>query len=328
MRADTFNKMALPACASSLTLLAAMMVSQGAVAHGNMTNPPSRAMVCNQGMNKDCGGAEYEPQSVGETFKGFPAGVGGGPMQGPIDGKIPSGNNPSFSALDAQSATRWYLTEIKQRNIDFTWKYTAVHPATKHEYFITKSGWNPNEPLTRASFDSAPFCFIDGGGSIPLDGAPHSCVIPDDRIGHHVILGIWTVDDTANAFHNVVDVNILAESSLPDGWTPAGAITPTQALIAGDKVNARAFTDKGENAEYSAKIDITDAQAGKPENWSFALAEQINNTQTLIRAGVRDTKGNIEPIKGVNPLYAKKKVVLSATKSRWRCWRIPKPRCS
>ena len=89
-------------------------------------------------------------------------------MQGPIDGKIASGGNSLFSALDAQSATRWQMTEIKDRNIDFQWRYTAVHPATKHEYFITRDGWNPNEALKRASFESTPFCTVDGGNQTPV----------------------------------------------------------------------------------------------------------------------------------------------------------------
>jgi predicted carbohydrate-binding protein with CBM5 and CBM33 domain len=33
-------------------------------------------------------------------------------------------------------------------------------PATKHEYFITRNGWNPNESLKRASFESTPFCTL------------------------------------------------------------------------------------------------------------------------------------------------------------------------
>ena len=293
-------------CASSLTLLAVMLASPGVAAHGYLNEPPSRAFLCQKGLNKDCGGAQYEPQSVGETFKGFPGGVGGAPLQGPVDGKIASGGITLFSAVDAQSASRWHLTEIKDRSVDFDWTYTAAHPATKHEYFITKNGWNPNEALKRASFDSTPFCYVDGGNVLPVTGAKHACVIPDDKTGHHVILGIWTVGDTDAAFYNVADVNILAEAALPGGWSPVGNITPAITLLPGDKVKARAFTANGESAQYSVGISINNAEEGKPENWSFALAEKINKTQKLIRAGIRDEQDNIEPVKGVNKLYAQK----------------------
>nr|WP_150642402.1 N-acetylglucosamine-binding protein GbpA [Pseudomonas fluorescens] len=296
---------ALTGCASSLTLLAAVLASQNVAAHGYLNDPPSRAFLCQKGLNKDCGGAQYEPQSVGETFKGFPAGVGGAPLQGPIDGQIASGS-ARFSALDAQSSTRWHLTEIMDRAIDFSWSYPAPHKTTKHEYFITQSGWNPNQPLTRASFDSTPFCVVDGGGVLPVNGAKQACIIPDDKNGHHVILGLWTVADTDAAFHNVVDVNILAEAPVPGGWNPVGSITPVTNLLVGDKAKARAFTAEGESPSHSVEISIDNAEEGKPENWSFKLAEQINKTQKLVRAGIRGENDAIEPVKGTNKLYAQK----------------------
>lgn len=304
---NTFYKGgAFTACTSSMILLSAMLASQTATAHGYLDVPPSRALLCQKGVNTNCGGAQYEPQSVGETFKGFPAGVGGAPLQGPVDGKIASGGHSNFSALDAQSATRWRLTEIKDRNIDFQWHYTAVHPATKHEYFITRNGWNPNESLKRASFEGTPFCTIDGGNQKPVSGAKHNCTVPEDKSGHHVILAVWTVGDTDAAFYNPTDVNILAEPSLPGGWSSVGGIAPSTGLLVGDKVKARAFTADGENTQYSVEISIDTAEQGLANNWAFKLAEKINATHTLVRAGVRDENGNIEPVKGNNSLYAQK----------------------
>jgi chitin-binding protein len=296
----------LTGCASSLVLLSAMVASQGVFAHGFVEVPPSRALLCQKGVNQQCGGAQYEPQSTGETFKVFPNGAGGAPLQGPIDGKIASGGIARFSALDAQSASRWHLTEIRDRDITFQWQYSAAHPATKHEYFITRDGWNPNEALKRASFDSAPFCTVEGGNQVPVGGAPHNCVIPDSKSGHHVILAVWTVGDTDNAFYDPVDVNILAEAALPGGWSAVGSIAPSTQLLVGDKVKARAFTATGENAQYSVEISIDNAEEGKAENWSFKLAEAINNAHALIRAGIRDDEGNITPVKGANSLYAQK----------------------
>ncbi|MEN2395288.1 N-acetylglucosamine-binding protein GbpA [Pseudomonas halotolerans] len=293
-------------CASSLVLLSAMVASSGVLAHGYLEVPPSRALLCQRGENKNCGGAQYEPQSTGETFKGFPNGAGGAPLQGPVDGKIASGGSALFSALDAQSATRWQLTEIRDRNIAFQWRYSATHPATKHEYFITRDGWNPNETLKRASFDSTPFCTVDGANQMPESGARHECVIPDSKTGHHVILAVWTVADTDNAFYDPADVNILAEAALPGGWSPVGSIAPSTPLLAGDKVKARAFAATGENTEYSVEVSVDSVEEGRPEAWSFKLAEAINNAHTLVRAGIRDEQGGITPVKGTNNLYAQK----------------------
>jgi chitin-binding protein len=306
MKVNFSKRSALTTSCSSVLLISAMLASQSVSAHGYLEVPPSRALLCQQGLNTNCGGAQYEPQSVGETFKGFPAGVGGAPLQGPVDGKIASGGHSLFSAMDAQTATRWHLTEIKDRNIDFQWQYPAAHPATKHEYFITRNGWNPNESLKRATFEATPFCVVDGGHQLPIAGAKQNCQIPADKSGQHVILGIWTVGDTDAAFYNVADVNILAEPELPGGWTAVGGISPSTPLLVGDKVKARAFSREGEATQYSVEISIDKAEEGAPNEWSFKLAEKVNQTHKLIRAGIRDESGNIEPIKGNNSLYAQK----------------------
>ncbi|MEZ1317257.1 N-acetylglucosamine-binding protein GbpA [Pseudomonas fluorescens] len=306
MKTTIYKRGTFSACTSSMVLLSAMLASQTVSAHGYLEVPPSRALLCQKGLNTNCGGAQYEPQSVGETFKGFPAGVGGAPNQGPVDGKIASGGHALFSALDAQSATRWHLNEIKDRNLDFQWRYTASHPATKHEYFITRNGWNPNESLQRATFESTPFCTVDGWHQLPVSGAKHNCNIPADKSGQHVILAIWTVGDTDAAFYNATDVNIIAEAELPGGWSSVGGIAPSTTLLVGDKVKARAFSASGESSDYSVEISIDTAEEGKPNNWSFKLAEKINKAHTLIRAGIRDDNGSIEPVRGNNTLYAQK----------------------
>lgn len=298
---------ALMGCASSLTLMAAMFASQQVAAHGYMSEPPSRAYACRINLNTDCGAATYEPQSVGEGPKGFPA-------LGPVDGKLASGGLAQFGTIDAQSATRWHQREITDRNIKFSWYYTAAHKTTKWEYFITKAGWNPNQPLGRDSFDTAPFCSVDGAGAVPISGAEggtgpgaqtHDCVIPSDRVGPHIILGAWTIDNTGAAFYNVVDVNILAAAPGPDGYTNVGTLTANQSLLPGDSVKARAFTGSDESAEYSFSVDIDSEEAGHPDNWSLKLAETVNAANKPVRAGVRNEDGVIEPIKGANSFFAK-----------------------
>lgn len=297
----------LMGCASSLALMASLFASQQVAAHGYMSEPPSRAYACKLGLNTDCGQAQYEPQTVGEAPKGFPA-------TGPADTKIASGDLAQFAAMDAQSATRWHSTDITDRNIQFGWFYTAAHKTTRWEYFITKAGWNPNKPLARATFDAEPFCTVEFGGGVPIEGSAggngpgaqkHDCVIPADRNGQHVILGAWTVDDTAAAFYNAVDVNIVAAAPDPDGWMNVGTIAPTQALLPGDTVKARAFAGSAESPENSFSVGIANAEDGKPANWSFKLAEAVNAANKPIRAGVRNEDGSIEPIKGTNILYVK-----------------------
>lgn len=174
-----------------------ILLSQKASAHGYVDSPGSRAILCKNGQNTDCGAIVYEPQSL-EAPKGFPA-------AGPADGKIASAGG-AFPKLDEQSATRWTKVNMSSGQNTFTWKLTAAHATTSWKYYITKPNWNPNAPLTRDSFDLTPFCSVNHGGTQPPFTYSDTCNVPQ-RTGYHVILAVWEIADTANAFYNVIDVN-------------------------------------------------------------------------------------------------------------------------
>lgn len=283
-----------------------LLPTQHALAHGYLDGDlSSRARLCQTGVNTNCGGAQYEPQSTGETYQGFPGGSGGSAGQGPKDGQIASGGNSLFSALDAQTETRWHKTEITDQNVIFVWKYLAPHPVDFHQYFITKDGWDHNKPLTRASFESTPFCQFPGSGVMPIPDTKHACVIPPGKQGHHVILGVWGVRDTKMAFHDPVDVNINIQPGSPSGWNNVGSIRSSVSLLPGDTVKARAFNSNGEAFNYSTEITIASQAEGQQTEWPYVLAQKINNTQTLVAAGIRDANDVITPVRGPNEIYAK-----------------------
>ena len=289
-----------------LAIAGAGLHVQIANAHGNLADPPSRAALCHanqKNQNTGCGGAQYEPWSVGEAIGRFPG-------AGPVDGKIASGGVRSdFGALDEQAANRWHLTPIHDRNMQFDWHYQAPHPVTSWEYFITKAGWNPNAALTRASFDATPFCVVDGKHQIPAAGTgtnpKHSCTLPADRSGQHVILGVWKVGDTDKAFHSVADVDIQLDGGPAPEWPRLAEISANRDLEVGDKVTARAFDANGERTSHHVSITVANAEEGIAANWAYKLARQINETHTLVRAGQMDADGNIEPVQGSNSIFAK-----------------------
>lgn len=311
----TKNVRRLLATSVWVAMAGAGIQGQLAYAHGYTSEPPSRAYACRLGQNTECGAATYEPQSVGETVKGFPA-------RGPVDGKLASGGERGdFAPLDEQSANRWQLTTIKQRDITFEWHYTEGHKTTGWEYFITKAGWNPNSPLARDAFELTPFCKVDGHGKPARgEGQPtvgpspvkHQCTLPADRSGHHVIMGVWTVDDTAAAFYNVMDVDIQTDGGPVPQWPQVGAINPHRDLQIGDKVKARAFVAGSESAPYSVSITIENAEEGLAPNWSYKLATRINESQSLVQAGQPDQEGNITPVQGANNIYAKPETGISS----------------
>lgn len=194
-----------------LLILACMFAFAKSVsAHGYIDSPGSRAILCKNGVNTNCGNIVYEPQSL-EGIKGFPA-------AGPADGKIASAGLAAFAPLDAQTSTRWSKVNMSSGTNTFTWKFTARHATSSYRYFITKSTWNPNSPLTRAQFDLTPFCTVPGNGQQPPETLSHSCNVPS-RTGYHVILGVWDIHDTQNAWYIVIDANF--GGSNPPGDTTA-----------------------------------------------------------------------------------------------------------
>ncbi|WP_367115933.1 lytic polysaccharide monooxygenase [Candidatus Symbiopectobacterium sp. PLON1] len=40
----------------------------------------------------------------------------------------------------------------------FTWTLTQTHVTRSWQVFITQQDWDPNAPLSRASFNLTPFC--------------------------------------------------------------------------------------------------------------------------------------------------------------------------
>ncbi|MER7050432.1 lytic polysaccharide monooxygenase auxiliary activity family 9 protein [Streptomyces jumonjinensis] len=173
-------------------------VSGSAQGHGYTESPISRQKLCSNGTVKNCGSIIWEPQSV-EGPKGFPA-------AGPADGTLCSGGLSRFSQLDDPRGGAWPATSVSSgRSQNFTWRFTARHATTDFRYYITKAGYNPSQPLTRAALESQPFLTVPFGGVQPGETVSHSGTLPQ-RSGKHLILAVWTIADTGNAFYACSDV--------------------------------------------------------------------------------------------------------------------------
>ncbi|MFC4245366.1 lytic polysaccharide monooxygenase [Gryllotalpicola reticulitermitis] len=194
------------------------------------------------------GQAQYEPQSM-EALKGFPA-------AGPADGQIASAGG-KYAELDKQSATMWAKNVVKSGPINVVWKNTASHKTTKWDYFITKNGWDPNAPLTRAELE--PLATIDGGGVAPGAESAHKLALPADHSGYHVILAVWEIADTANSFYNVIDVDIDGQGDGLPSLNPGDDHAADQAPTEDAPTNDQAAEDESPADDQSAGDQATDA---------------------------------------------------------------------
>ena len=88
----------------------------------------------------------------------------------------------------------------------FRWQFTAMHATTDFKYYVTKQGWNQNHNLARSDLNTTPFLTVPYNGQRPPATLSHSGTLPSGLTGHHVIVAVWTIADTANAFYACSDV--------------------------------------------------------------------------------------------------------------------------
>lgn len=194
-RTRKFSLAGIAVGALSLTVVTAVPAAYG---HGYTTAPISRAKHCANGTVSNCGAIQWEPQST-EGPKGFPAG-------GPADQQLCSAGLRQFAELDDQRGGTWPATRLASgQSYTFRWHLTAAHATTSFDYYITKPGWNPTARLTRSALELTPFLRVPLNGGRPAADVAHTGRVPN-RTGRHMILAVWTIADTANAFYQCSDV--------------------------------------------------------------------------------------------------------------------------
>lgn len=280
---------------ATATAMAVLGVAAPAFAHGWIGGSGSE-LTARQVMpgNTGLGAVAYEPQSL-EAPGGFPE-------TGPADGKIASAGIAQFSELDAQTATRWAKNEITPGPHRFGWTYTAPHNTDQWRYYITKNGWNPNEPLKRSSFELLQVVAHDH--SAANTNPVHTITIPSDHSGYHVILAVWEVWDTTNAFYNVVDVNISGSTGPADTQAPT-APTAVRASTTSSSSVGLAWTastdDRGVTGYRVERATGTGAfaQVGQATGTSHLDTGLAASTAYRYRVAAVDAAGNVSAYSAV-----------------------------
>ncbi|CDS00601.1 related to Chitin-binding protein [Sporisorium scitamineum] len=242
-------------------------------AHGYINSPASRSYMCKEGNAKNCGEIQYEPQSL-EALKGLPFARSG-------DGKLCSAGLSQFAELDRQGAGVWPTTKASDVH-SFKWTFTAQHATTDFKYFITKSSWDSSttQGLSASDFESDPFLVV------PMNGKPPSASMTHDltksmpsRSGYHVVYAVWTVDNTANAFYQCIDLDFgggngggSSSNSTPatsSGNTSSATSTSpdnTGASTSSASSPAAASSNASTGSSSSANTADSDASSGSAAN--------------------------------------------------------------
>jgi chitin-binding protein len=141
----------------------------------------------------------------------------------PEDGQIASAGKSFAAGLD-EPGDRWTKLEVSSgQDLTVSWAYHKQHKSRRYNYFLTDSGWDPNAPLSRAQFSPDPSqdpqpIHMDQLSCKPYwnpeckdelepgETTSHTFTLPQ-RSGWHVLLAVWEVADTPNAFYQVIDLD-------------------------------------------------------------------------------------------------------------------------
>ncbi|MFK8333001.1 lytic polysaccharide monooxygenase [Pseudomonas sp. BJa5] len=217
--------------------------------HGHIFSPASRAYFAWQAGEIDEGALNQR-----ESGKFFPHTAGGqtdpyarddvANAAPPPDGKIASANQSTGQHLD-QPGSHWRKHEVRGgETLDISWTFTANHVTRRWNYFITRQGWDPSRVLSRDQFEAQPFYQVQinlqpywshSNSMKPPSPTVHEVPLPQ-RDGYHVLLAVWEVADTANAFYQVVDLDFVPSEGggqRPDAPTGlrAGNVTDRQVVL-------------------------------------------------------------------------------------------------
>ena len=198
--------------------------------HGRVVTPPSRGtVVVERGL---LGNWQVNEMEGGKNFPALTA----GPFPAPYETDNPSGTPPadghilSGGKTDDRDCVNFTDEEMsKQLNSPFTWplvnveagqvfkvqwEYTAAHMTRGYRWFITKDGWDPKQRISRAQLEAKPF-FEDLYTQVPYyqyddelkAKVEHHVTLPLGKKGRHVVVLMWLVANTGNAFYQAFDLD-------------------------------------------------------------------------------------------------------------------------
>ncbi|SDQ92719.1 MULTISPECIES: lytic polysaccharide monooxygenase auxiliary activity family 9 protein [unclassified Pseudomonas] len=198
--------------------------------HGRVITPASRGSTAIE--LKLLGVSEVNEMEGGKNFPDTVAGPVPAPYQDdvqstvpPADGYILSGGRQdkrdcvNFTNAEMSAKLghefKWPLLNVTPgQNFKVEWTYTAPHLTRGYRWFITKDGWDESKRITRAQLETTPFA-DDIYPYVPrwahtdklVAKVEHEVKLPANKKGHHVIVLLWLVADTGNAFYQAFDVN-------------------------------------------------------------------------------------------------------------------------
>ncbi|MFI7699288.1 lytic polysaccharide monooxygenase [Nonomuraea sp. NPDC049480] len=225
------NRKAFVATTLAAPTLLVLAVAPGAAhAHGTMSNPPSRTMVCySEGPENPRSAACKQAVAIGGTQPLYDwnevniADAAGRHRQIIPDGRLCSAGRDKYRGFD-QARADWPATTMSS-GASHTFRYRATAPHKGgFELYITKDGYDPAKPLKWADLEAKPFHTVQNPAV--ADGFYTMTARLPAKQGRHLIYAIWQRSDSPEAFYSCSDV-VFGQSNPSPAPTPAGTPTAT-----------------------------------------------------------------------------------------------------
>ncbi|WP_136517498.1 lytic polysaccharide monooxygenase [Cellulomonas telluris] len=278
---------------AATTVLAGALVAlpTAAQAHGGLTYPATRTYQCyvdglaggqaaGQGgnmlpTNPACKNALAASNYGFYNWYGNLLGTIAGRHETIPDGKL-CGPDSRFDAFNTPSPS-WPTTRVQPgQRITFQYAATVPHPGWWTQY-ITKDGWNQNEPIGWDDLEPVPFDRVlnpptRAGG--PTGPEYYWDATLPNKSGKHVIFSIWERTDSPESFYNCSDVDFgggTTPNPTPTATrtptptptpTPTRTATPTPTATATPTPTPTATPTVPADARCEVEIDVTNAWQG------------------------------------------------------------------
>lgn len=229
------------------------------------------------------------------------------------EGQLCSAGKESHRGLDLARAD-WRTQRISpdaNGNYTFVFFATAPHSTQYFDFYLTKNGYDPTQPLKWSDLEITPFCHIT---SVTLRNGRYrmTCPLPQNKTGKHLIYNIWQRSDSAEAFYSCIDVEFgsgggstatptaAAPTATPQPGSTATTSPPTPTAIAPSptrvptatacQVNYTVTSEWGSG--FQTEVTITNNGSAAIAGWMLTWAFPGNQTITSLWNGKNRQTGS------------------------------------